>query len=566
MTEHPLPDGRASQTRWLLSFGRPVLWPLLISIACRVAELAAGAALLGYAAHAAVSAVTTGSGSAVSVLLVVLTLAAIRGVFHYLEHYTGHWVAFRVLAMMRVFFYRRLAALAPAITYRHRTGDLLGRVTRDIDRLEVFFAHTVVPAVAAVVMPSGVLLWLIVIGYPGVALAVGVSVVVLGAGVPFVGRRRVGRNEAAIVAHLGTVSAHLADSIAGLREISAFGAAPERMRTLDRVERDLAVRRRVVARWSAARVALTRACQVGALAAVVVTAHAGGADAATIAAMVAVMFATFPALEAVEAFAALLGSTTSSLRRIREIADGTSDTPGPSTADAWHPPASAPEIRFDGVAFAHPGRPGRPVLDRVDLTLPAGGFIGVLGPTGSGKSTLGALAARIWDPVVGRVLWDGHDLRHIPVDVLRDRVTVVDQDPYLLPTSIAANLRLGAPEATDERLWEALHAVDLDTFVRAMPDGLDTAISDRTLSGGQRQRLALARAILHDGAVIVVDEGTGQLDAATEARVVARLRREWAGRTVLWITHRESTLDRCDMVCRVRDGQVIVEESTASAC
>ncbi|WP_247604125.1 iron chelate uptake ABC transporter family permease subunit [Gordonia paraffinivorans] len=448
----------------------------------------------------------------------------------------------------------------------NRTGDLLGRVTRDIDRLEVFFAHTVVPAIAAVVMPSGVLLWLIVIGYPGVALAVGVSVVVLGAGVPFVGRRRVGRNEAAIVAHLGTVSAHLADSIAGLREISAFGAAPERMRTLDRVERDLAVRRRVVARWSAARVALTRACQVGALAAVVVTAHAGGADAATIAAMVAVMFATFPALEAVEAFAALLGSTTSSLRRIREIADGTSDTPGPSTADAWHPPESAPEIRFDGVAFAHPGRPGRRVLDRVDLTLPAGGFVGVVGPTGSGKSTLGALAARIWDPVVGRVLWDGHDLRHIPVDVLRDRVTVVDQDPYLLPTSIAANLRLGAPEATDERLWEALHAVDLDTFVRAMPDGLDTAISDRTLSGGQRQRLALARAILHDGAVIVVDEGTGQLDAATEARVVARLRREWAGRTVLWITHRESTLDRCDMVCRVRDGQVIVEESTASAC
>jgi len=566
MTEHTLTDGRASQTRWLLSFGRPVLWPLLISIACRVAELAAGAALLGYAAHAAVSAVTTGSGSAVSVLLVVLTLAAIRGVFHYLEHYTGHWVAFRVLAMMRVFFYRRLAALAPAITYRHRTGDLLGRVTRDIDRLEVFFAHTVVPAVAAVVMPSGVLLWLIVIGYPGVALAVGVSVVVLGAGVPFVGRRRVGRNEAAIVAHLGTVSAHLADSIAGLREISAFGAAPERMRTLDRVERDLAVRRRVVARWSAARVALTRVCQVGALAAVVVTAHAGGADAATIAAMVAVMFATFPALEAVDAFAALLGSTTSSLRRIREIADGTSDTPGPSTADAWHPPESAPEIRFDGVAFAHPGRPGRRVLDRVDLTLPAGGFVGVVGPTGSGKSTLGALAARIWDPVVGRVLWDGHDLRHIPVDVLRDRVTVVDQDPYLLPTSIAANLRLGAPEATDERLWEALHAVDLDTFVRAMPDGLDTAISDRTLSGGQRQRLALARAILHDGAVIVVDEGTGQLDAATEARVVARLRREWAGRTVLWITHRESTLDRCDMVCRVRDGQVIVEESTASAC
>ncbi|MEO9328807.1 amino acid ABC transporter ATP-binding/permease protein [Gordonia aurantiaca] len=568
MTERATRDDRSTQTaqtRWLLAFGRPVLWPLAISALCRVAELAAGAVLLGYAAQAAVSAVTTRSGSPWLALAVVMALASVRGVFHYLEHYTGHWVAFRVLAMMRVFFYRRLAALAPAVTYRHRTGDLLGRVTRDIDRLEVFFAHTLVPAIGAIVMPTGVLVWFIAIGHSDLAFALLFFFVALGSGIPFVGRARVGRAEATVVGLGGAISAHLADSIAGLREISAHGAESQRMRAIDSVEGELAVRYRTVARWAAARAGLARGFQVGALVVVIVIAHAGGADAPTIAAMLGVTVATFPALAAVDGFAALLGSTRSSLRRVREIADAEPATPDPVPADAWRPDTSAPEICFDGVVFEHRNRIGRRILDGVDLTVPAGGFVGIVGATGSGKSTLGALVARIWDPVAGRVLWDGHDLRRIPVGELRNLVTVVDQEPYLLPGSIAANLRLGAPDATDERLWDALRAVDLDTVVRAMPDGLDTVIADRdvALSGGQRQRLALARAVLHDGSVIVVDEGTGQLDTATESRVIARLRQVWAGRTVLWITHRESTLARCDAVYRVRDGRVIPQESGA---
>src|SRR5690606_13657408 len=185
---------------------------------CRVIELAAGAALLGYAAHTAVTAVTTGTGNPATALTVVLLVAAVKGLFHYLEHYTGHWVAFRVLATMRVFFYQRLAALAPAVPSPHRTGDLLARVTRDIDRLEVFFAHSVVPAIAAVVMPAGVLTWFAATGYPAVALAALPFFVALGALVPFLGRRSAQRAEADTVRLAGTISAHLADTTAGLRE------------------------------------------------------------------------------------------------------------------------------------------------------------------------------------------------------------------------------------------------------------------------------------------------------------------------------------------------------------
>lgn len=548
-----------SMTGWLLDFGRPVLWPLALSALCRVIELAAGAALLGYAAHTAVTAVTTGTGNPATALTVVLLVAAVKGLFHYLEHYTGHWVAFRVLATMRVFFYQRLAALAPAVTYQHRTGDLLARVTRDIDRLEVFFAHSVVPAIAAVVMPAGVLTWFAATGYPAVALAALPFFVALGALVPFLGRRSAQRAEADTVRLAGTISAHLADTTAGLREITAYGAADRRITEQSELDETAAAHHRIVARWAAARAAATRLAQVAVLLTIAALGHRLGADTATLAAMLAVTVATFPALAAVDGFAALLGSTRTAVHRVRAIAEQAPATPEPDSATAWIPADTAPELRLDAVTFTHT-RPGSaPVLSGVDLTIPAGSTVGMIGSTGSGKSTLGALLARIWDPTAGRVLWDGHDLRSIPLTELRRRVTVVDQDPFLLRASIAENLRLAAPDATDAQLWEALRVVDLDETVRAMPAGLDTSVGERgtELSGGQRQRLALARALLHDGQVVIVDEGTGQLDEPTEQRVLDRVRSVWEDRTVVWITHRTATLSLCDSVVRVEDGRVI---------
>ncbi|MFD6895078.1 thiol reductant ABC exporter subunit CydC [Rhodococcus sp. NPDC060086] len=547
-------------TGWLLAFGRPVLWPLVISALCRVTELTAGAALLGFAAYTAVTAISTGTGSPATAFAVVVALATLKGLFHYLEHYTGHWVAFRVLAMMRVFFYERLAALAPAVSYRHRTGDLLARVTRDIDRLEVFFAHSVVPAVAAVVMPAGVLVWFAAAGSPVVAAAVAPFFVALGAIVPFLGRQGAQRAESETVRFGGVVSAHLADTIAGLREVTAYGAGERRLAEQAAFDDEAASRRGVVARWVAVRAAVTRVTQVAVVLTVVAIGHAVDVDSAVVAAMAAVTVATFPALAAVEGFAALLGSTRSSVQRVRAIADEEPDTPDVDASTAWIPGTQAPQVHLDNVDFVHPGGSGRaPVLTRTELTIPAGATVGLLGPTGSGKSTIGALLARIWDPTGGRVLWDGHDLRHIPLAELRRRVTVVDQEPFLLRASIAANLRLAAPDASDSALWDVLRSVDLEHTVRAMPDGLDTSVGERgaELSGGQRQRLALARALLHDGRLVIVDEGTSQLDEGTEARVLDRLQSAWADRTVLWITHRPSTLRLCDTVFRIDAGEVV---------
>lgn len=555
MTEHD--RYHSSTTRWLLAFGRPVLWPLAISVVCRVAQLATGAALLGYAAYAVMNAVISGSGSALRALTIIAVLAAVKGLFHYLEHYAGHWVAFRTLAMMRVFFYERLAALAPAVTYRHRTGDLLGRVTRDIDRLEVFFAHTVVPAIAAVVMPAGLLVIFTAAGYP---LTAGVLVpffVLLGGGLSFVGRRRSRRAEAETVRIGGDLSAHLADTIDGLREVTAYGAERMRHSEQSHMDDDAAAHHRIVARWAAFRASGVRLTQAGALGAVVVTGHLTTASPTAVAVLAAATVATFPALSGVDGFAALLGSTRTAVQRVRAIAEEIPATPDSTSDDA--PPPGAPEIQLVDVDFAHPGtdRSGS-VLSRLDLTIPAGSTVGLLGRTGSGKSTIGALIARVWDPTHGRILWNGTDLRHIPLAEMRRRVTVVDQDPFLFRDSLAANLRLGAPHATDRDLWQALDLVSLADLVRSLPDGLSTTIGEQggELSGGQRQRLAVARALLHDGELIVVDEATSQLDAATEALVLDRIQQAWSDRTVVWITHRPDTLRLCDHVYHLEHGRL----------
>lgn len=398
----PTRQRSSSTTRWLLAFGRPVLWPLGISMLCRVAPLAAGAALLGYAAFAVMTAVLSGSGSPLTTLGVIVALAAAKGLFHYLEHYTGHWVAFRTLAMMRVFFYQRLAALAPAITYRHRTGDLLDRVTRDIDRLEVFFAHTVVPTIAAVIVPTGVVAGFAVAGHPAVALAVTPFFVLLGAVLPFLGQRHSQQAEGTTVRIGGQLSAHLTDTIGGLRELTAYAAGSLRRAEQQRLDDESAARHRIVARWAATRASVGQLARVGALITVVVTGQLTGTSPAAIAAMVAVTVATYPALAGVDGFAASLGSTRTAVRRVRAVAEEAPATPEPPVAEAWEPPPGAPEIRLTGVGFTYPGR-NAPALSGIESTIPAGGTVGLLGHTGSGKSTIGALLARIWDPTDGRI-------------------------------------------------------------------------------------------------------------------------------------------------------------------
>lgn len=228
----------------------------------------------------------------------------------------------------------------------------------------------------------------------------------------------------------------------------------------------------------------------------------------------------------------------------------------PERPDAIKLAATSGEVRFENVSFAYPGGP--PILSEVNFTATPGMSIALVGPTGAGKSTALNLLQRLWDPVAGRVLIDGQDLRDVTLESLRGSVGVVFQESLLFNRSIRDNLRIGRPDATDDQLEQACRLADAHEFIIRQPQGYDTMIGERgaTLSGGQRQRLAIARALLKDPPILILDEATSALDAATEARVSRAMATLMRGRTTFIIAHRLSTVRDADEILVFENGRV----------
>ena len=226
-------------------------------------------------------------------------------------------------------------------------------------------------------------------------------------------------------------------------------------------------------------------------------------------------------------------------------------------ADPLPLPAGAGEVQFDGVEFAHDDA-SQPVLSGVDLEVPAGRIVALIGPTGSGKTTLTQLIPRYYDPTAGRVLMDGTDVRDLAFDDLRRAVGVVAQEPFLFSTTVRDNIAYGLPDASDEQVHQAARLAQADEFIAELPDGYDTVIGERgyTLSGGQRQRVAIARAIITDPRVLILDEATASVDASTEREIQDALRAAMRGRTTFIIAHRLSTIALADEILVLDDGRI----------
>lgn len=550
---------RPSDAVWLARTTARLLPPLAFSALARITNRLLAVALLVVPVVAIAAASAGQDVSATRIALVMVATALAKAVLRYAEHYVGHWVAFTALQRLRELFFATLVPQAPAATAGRAGGELTERATRDIDRIEVFFAHTFPPAIAAIVVPAIAVSWVAVTVDARLALVAGVLVAAALVAGPAMSKRA-GRQAAASVAQVrGNVAGHLADDIQGVRTIHALGAQTLRLDGAARLDTELVQARSVTGRLAGLRAATTSLLHTTTVVVPVAVGVGWGVEPAGIAACVAVCVGLWGTVAGVDDFAVGLDAALAATGRIRDVITAPPAVSDPETPDevplttGMH--VDSATVRFTGASTA--------ALDDVSASFASGQWTCVVGVSGSGKSTLAILLVRGRDPDAGRVLLADVDVSSLRLEALRERAALVTQRPVLLRGSLADNLRLATPDADDGDLWAALDVVGLRSWVESLPEGIESPTHERGLgvSGGQLQRLAVARALVGQPGVLILDEALSQLDTATAVDLRARLRthgRESSSlHTVIEITHRVDLIPDKDPVVVLDAGRVV---------
>lgn len=522
----------------------------------------------------------TGASVLRALLPVLVSLAVLRGVLHYAEQYCNHFIAFKLLAILRHNVFAALRRLCPAKLEGKDRGNLISVITSDIELLEVFYAHTISPIAIAVVTELVMIVFLASM-HPAAALLAALAYVTVGAVIPLWNGKKSGGAGMEFRSAFGDFNSFLLDSFRGIDETLQYGQGKKRKEEMQLRAAGLGELQRDLNHMEGSQRAVTNLAILGFSLVMFLLSlllyMEGNLEFGQVVLCTTAMMGSFGPVSALSSLSNNLNQTLASGERVLSILEEkpvVNEVPDMETpeqgrrwtalskgagcqatslkgAGDWTPAFNG--AAAEGVSFRYNKEQKNWILKNCNFTAKPGKITGIHGPSGCGKSTMLKLLMRFWDADSGTVRISGRDVRHIPTCRLRDTESYVTQETHLFHDSIAANIAVGKPGASMEEIREAARKASVDEFIMTLPKGYETEVGELgdTLSGGERQRIGIARAFLHDAPLMLLDEPTSNLDSLNEGIILKALKEESAGKTVVLVSHRESTMQVADEVIKM---------------
>lgn len=497
-----------------------------------------------------------------TIITVMIVIAVLRGILHYMEQYCNHFIAFKLLAIIRHKVFAALRKLCPAKLEGRDKGNLISIITTDIELLEVFYAHTISPIAIATL--TSIIMVIFIGRYHWLAGVLALAAyLIVGVAIPMWNGKRGSQKGMEFRTNFGELNSFVLDSLRGLDETIQYGQGEKRKEQMSERSKNLAGMQESLSKMEGSQRSFTNMvillASFGMLALTIWLYAKGEMGFEEILTCTIAMMGSFGPVVALSSLSNNLNQTLASGERVLSLLEEmplVEEIP----RDVETSGAESMEYEFTGaeaenVTFAY----GEEViLDNYSLKLQPGKITGIHGASGSGKSTLLKLLMRFWDVQDGSVSVDGTDVRKIPTKHLRDMESYVTQETHLFHDSIANNIAIAKPGASREEIMEAAKKASIHDFIMTLPKGYDTEVGELgdTLSGGEKQRIGIARAFLHECPLILLDEPTSNLDSLNEGIILKSLKESAKKKTVVLVSHRVSTMNVADVVYEMENGRI----------
>jgi ATP-binding cassette subfamily C protein len=497
-----------------------------------------------------------------TIITVMIVIAVLRGILHYVEQYCNHFIAFKLLAIIRHKVFAALRKLCPAKLEGRDKGNLISIITTDIELLEVFYAHTISPIAIATL--TSIIMVIFIGRYHWLAgLLALAAYLIVGVAIPMWNGKRGSQKGMEFRTNFGELNSFVLDSLRGLDETIQYGQGEKRKEQMSERSKNLAGMQESLSKMEGSQRSFTNMvillASFGMLALTICLYDKGTMGFEGILTCTIAMMGSFGPVVALSSLSNNLNQTLASGERVLSLLEETplvEEIPGDvETSGAESMEHGFTEAEAENVTFAY----GEEViLDNYSLKLQPGKITGIHGASGSGKSTLLKLLMRFWDVQDGSVSVDGTDVRKIPTKHLRDMESYVTQETHLFHDSIANNIAIAKPGASREEIMEAAKKASIHDFIMTLPKGYDTEVGELgdTLSGGEKQRIGIARAFLHECPLILLDEPTSNLDSLNEGIILKSLKESAKKKTVVLVSHRVSTMNVADVVYEMENVRI----------